>query len=250
MPRCIMVIDDTPAILELYRDLLTDEGYAVASYARPLRDLAEVERIEPDLIIIDYLMGGEKVGWHLLQLLQSLLLIVGSVVFLAIISWKLLLICLIPVPFVVLASIKFQRDSNVEYLTVRDRIGLTLSALQEGISGVRVIQAYGREDVEINRFAHRNDSLYRAHMRSVFVQAWYLPVIEGAALGTTALVVGIGGKMVIDGSLPIGTVAFFFSAAWLVWASAVLLIVGLILGWVLARAGYGVGGAKYQPKDH
>jgi hypothetical protein len=51
-------------------------------------------------------------------------------------------------------------------------------------------------------------------------------------------------------AVTIGTVAFFFSAAWLVWASAVLLIVGLILGWVLARAGYGVGGAKYQPKDH
>jgi len=151
----------------------------------------------------------ELVQQGLLQLLASLLLIVGSVVFLGIVSWQLLLICLIPVPVVVLASIKFQRDSNRAYLTVRDRIGLTLSALQEGISGVRVIQAYGREDVEIGRFERRNDSLYRAHMRSVFVQAWYLPVIEGAALGTTALVVGIGGKMVLDGSLPIGTVAFF-----------------------------------------
>jgi ATP-binding cassette subfamily B protein len=145
----------------------------------------------------------------LLQLGQSLLLIVGSVLFLAIVSPKLLLICLIPVPFVVLASVKFQRDSNLAYLTVRDRIGLTLSSLQEGISGVRVIQAYGREAVEVDRFAGRNRSLYRAHMRSVWIQAWYLPVIEGAALGTTALVVGLGGHMVVDGSIPIGTVAFF-----------------------------------------
>ncbi|GAB3125685.1 DUF6704 family protein [Glaciibacter psychrotolerans] len=38
----------------------------------------------------------------------------------------------------------------------------------------------------------------------------------------------------------IGTVAFFFEAAWLVWASAVLLVVGLIVGWVMARVGYGV----------
>lgn len=151
----------------------------------------------------------ELVQQGLLQLVASLLLIVGSVVFLGIVSWQLLLVCLIPVPFVVLASIKFQRDSNRAYLTVRDRIGLTLSALQEGISGVRVIQAYGREDHEIGRFAERNDSLYKAHMRSVYVQAWYLPVIEGAALGTTALVVWIGGSMVLDGSLEIGTVAFF-----------------------------------------
>lgn len=151
----------------------------------------------------------ELIQQGLLQLLASLLLIVGSVVVLGIVSWQLLLICLIPVPFVVLASIKFQRDSNEAYLTVRDRIGLTLSSLQEGISGVRVIQAYGREDVEIGRFERRNNSLYQAHMKSVFVQAWYLPVIEGAAVLCTALVVAVGGKMVISGAAPVGTVAFF-----------------------------------------
>ena len=151
----------------------------------------------------------ELIQQGLLQMLASMLLIVGSVVLMAFVSWQLLLVCLIPVPFVVLASIKFQRDSNEAYLTVRDRIGLTLSSLQEGISGVRVIQAYGREDVEIGRFERRNNSLYRAHMKSVFVQAWYLPVIEGAAVGCTALVVAIGGKMVVSGTAQVGTVAFF-----------------------------------------
>ncbi len=48
----------------------------------------------------------------------------------------------------------------------------------------------------------------------------------------------------------IGTVAFYFDAPWIVVASAVLLIVGLIVGWILKRAGYGVGGSKYQPKGH
>ena len=38
----------------------------------------------------------------------------------------------------------------------------------------------------------------------------------------------------------IGTVAFFFHAAWLVWASAGLLVIGLIVGWIMARVGYGV----------
>ena len=135
----------------------------------------------------------ELVQFGLLQFVSSALLIGLSIVVLAIVSWQLLLICLIPAPFVVLASIKFQRDSNQAYLTVRDRIGLTLSSLQEGISGVRVIQAYGREGVEVERFGRRNRTLYDAHMRSVWVQAWYLPVIEFAALGTTALVIGLGG---------------------------------------------------------
>jgi ATP-binding cassette subfamily B protein len=151
----------------------------------------------------------ELVQMGLIQLVSSCLLIAGSVVVLALVSPQLLLVCLIPVPLVVVASVKFQRDSNDAYLTVRDRIGLTLSALQEGISGVRVIQAYGREDVEVERFAHRNRRLYEAHMRSVRVQAWYLPVIEGASLACTALVVGLGGHLVADGSLSVGTVAFF-----------------------------------------
>ncbi|WP_127793542.1 DUF6704 family protein [Agromyces sp. LHK192] len=48
----------------------------------------------------------------------------------------------------------------------------------------------------------------------------------------------------------IGTVAFFFDVQWLVWASAGLLVVGLLVGWALARAGYGVGGAKTTPSSH
>ena len=46
-------------------------------------------------------------------------------------------------------------------------------------------------------------------MDSVFIQAWYLPVIELAGLGTTALVVGIGGWMTIEGIVTLGTIAFF-----------------------------------------
>ena len=151
----------------------------------------------------------ELVQMGLIQMVSSCLLIVGSLVVLAAVSPALLAVCLVPLPLVVAASVKFQRDSNDAYLAVRDRIGLTLSALQEGISGVRVIQAYGRESFETERFARRNRRLYDAHMRSVRVQAWYLPVIEGASLVCTALVVGMGGRMVADGRLTVGTVAFF-----------------------------------------
>ena len=48
----------------------------------------------------------------------------------------------------------------------------------------------------------------------------------------------------------IGTVAFFFDVQWLVWASAGLLLIGAIVGWILARAGYGVGGAKTAERVH
>lgn len=51
-------------------------------------------------------------------------------------------------------------------------------------------------------------------------------------------------------AITMGTVAFFFDVQWLVWACAVLLVVGLLVGWILARVGYGVGGDKVTPKAH
>lgn len=65
-----MVINDTQEILELFRDILTDEGYKVDIYSYGIRDIAEVLRVQPDLIILDYLIGAEQVGWQLLQKLK------------------------------------------------------------------------------------------------------------------------------------------------------------------------------------
>ncbi len=48
----------------------------------------------------------------------------------------------------------------------------------------------------------------------------------------------------------IGTLAFWFDLAWLVWVSVAILIAGPIVGWILSRSGYGVEGPKYQPKGH
>jgi protein-S-isoprenylcysteine O-methyltransferase Ste14 len=48
----------------------------------------------------------------------------------------------------------------------------------------------------------------------------------------------------------IGTFAFWFDQPWIVVGSGVLLVIGLIVGWAMARAGYGVNGPKYSPKDH
>ncbi len=151
----------------------------------------------------------ELVQMGLLQFVSAIMLLVLAFVVLLLVSWQLMLVCAIAVPFVVIASIKFQRDSNRAYLTVRDRIGSTLSSLQEGIAGVRVIQAYGREEVESTRFASGNRQLYDAHMESVKVQSWYVPVIEFAGHFTTAVAIGVGGWMVTQGNLTIGAVAFF-----------------------------------------
>jgi len=51
-------------------------------------------------------------------------------------------------------------------------------------------------------------------------------------------------------AVTVGTVAFFFEIAWLVWASAAATLAGWIIGGIMAKAGYGVKGPKYRPKVH
>ena len=51
-------------------------------------------------------------------------------------------------------------------------------------------------------------------------------------------------------AIAIGTVAFFFDIPWVVWTAAALVLVGLIVGWAMARAGYGANGAKSAPSKH
>jgi ATP-binding cassette subfamily B protein len=155
---------------------------------------------------------AELVQMGLAMFVSNGLLLVISVVVLASVSWQLLLVVLLAMPPVILASVKFQRDSNEAYLDVRDRIGHTLTHLQEGIAGVRVVQAFGREEVEVGRFRNGNRELFDSHMRSVWVSAWYMPVIELAGWGSTALALGIGGYWVHNGTLTLGTVAFFVLA--------------------------------------
>ena len=152
---------------------------------------------------------AELVQMGLLMFVSNGLMLVFSLVLLLVLSWQLSLVCLISVPFVAIASVKFQRDSNKAYLDVRERIGNMLSNLQEGISGVRVIQAFGREEVETDRFVDTNQSLYGSHMRSVRISAWYLPVIDLSSIWTTAAVVLVGGWLVHDGDVSVGTVAAF-----------------------------------------
>jgi ATP-binding cassette, subfamily B, bacterial len=155
---------------------------------------------------------AELVQMGLAMFVANSLLLVVSLAVLASVSWQLLAVCAISLPPVILASIKFQRDSNKAYLDVRDRIGTNLSRLQEGIAGVRVVQAFAREPVEVRRFGRSNQALYDSHMRSVWIQAWYLPVIEWAGWGTTAMALGVGGWWVHQDMLTVGTVAFFVLA--------------------------------------
>lgn len=152
---------------------------------------------------------GELIQFGLLQFVQAGLLLVFSLVLLSLLSWKLTLVTLAVVPVLLVASIRFQRLSNRAYLEVRDKVGHNLSTLQEGISGVRVIQAHAREEVERQRFEQSNRALYDAHLHAVRVSTWYFGLVEFVGIAATGALIGVGGWLVHRGEVTLGTVAAF-----------------------------------------
>ncbi|GIV95641.1 MAG: hypothetical protein KatS3mg057_0298 [Herpetosiphonaceae bacterium] len=70
MPIRIMVVNDQQEMLDLFREILTDEGYEFVGFSYAIHDMDEIERIKPDLIIVDCMFGEEKPGWQMLQKLK------------------------------------------------------------------------------------------------------------------------------------------------------------------------------------
>jgi ATP-binding cassette subfamily B protein len=151
----------------------------------------------------------ELVQFGLVMFVTNALLLIGSVVVIVAMSPELAVVCLVSVPIVLAASIRFRRRSNRAYLIVRDRIGQTLSTLQEDLTGVREIQAFAREDIEEQRFSRHNRAQLQANLDAARIASFYFPVVELAGVATTAAVVGVGGWLVHADAITVGTVAAF-----------------------------------------
>jgi CheY-like chemotaxis protein len=67
----ILVIDDDEAVLQVYREVLEDEGYRLSLRMHPPASTVEIQRTRPDLILLDLIFGGEDTGWRFLQHLKA-----------------------------------------------------------------------------------------------------------------------------------------------------------------------------------
>jgi ATP-binding cassette subfamily B protein len=151
----------------------------------------------------------ELIQMGLTMMVQNVLLFFGAVVLIFILSWQLALCVLLVVPPVVWASRWFRRESNRAYLEVRERIGTNLATLQEGLAGVRVVQAFGRERAFTRRFNETNEAQYDANLETVRIATRYFPFVEFCGVAGIAVIVGIGGLFVDQRILTVGTVAAF-----------------------------------------
>ncbi len=156
---------------------------------------------------VDAMQDLVQIG--LAQFAQNVFLFVGAVVVILILSWQLALCTLVVVPPVVWASRWFRRESSRAFLEVRDRIGHNLATLQEGLAGVRVVQAFGRERAFARRFRETNEAQYDANLETVRIGTRYFPFIEFCGVAGTALIIGVGGLFADQKVVTVGTVAAF-----------------------------------------
>ena len=141
--------------------------------------------------------------------LGDLFTLVAIGVLMFVVDWRLALASFLVVPLVVLVSRGFQVRVRSAYRDIRTRLARINAFLQERLTGMRIIQLFGREKAEQSRFDELNKAHLDAHLRSIRVYALYFPMIE--LLTTTALAVLIvaAASGVGSTSLTIGTVAAF-----------------------------------------
>ena len=163
-----------------------------------------VARMTSDIDALDELLAQ-----GLVLLVQNVLIFAGALVAIFWLSWELALVVTVIVPPVYFASRWFRRVSNQAYLEVRDSIAANMSTLQEGLEGIRVVQAYGRERSFTERFAATNEQQYQANLVTVRISSRYFPVIEYAGVVGTAVIIGVGGWLSSRDVLSVGTVAAF-----------------------------------------
>jgi len=163
-----------------------------------------VSRMTADIDAIE-----ELISQGLVLFVQNILIFLGAVTVIFILSWQLALAILVIVPPLVVASRWFRRESNRAYLAVRERIGENLATLQEGLEGVRIVQAFGRERGWIRRFDDTNEARYEANLETVRISAKYFPIVEFTGVLGIAIVVGVGGIFVDNNIVTVGTVLAF-----------------------------------------
>ncbi|MGI8807382.1 MAG: ABC transporter ATP-binding protein [Acidimicrobiales bacterium] len=145
----------------------------------------------------------------LINAVVSVLTLVGVAVVLLIMNPALFLATGTVLLPLVAATIWFRRVSNRAYGTARERIATVNASLQESVSGVRVAQAYGRQDRNITDFREVSKGHLDARMRAQRLVATYFPFVEMLSEVAAAVVLGVGAGLVGGGGLSSGELVAF-----------------------------------------
>ncbi|HEU5016008.1 MAG TPA: ABC transporter ATP-binding protein [Roseiflexaceae bacterium] len=151
------------------------------------------------------------VGTGVIQLVASVVMLIGTAVLLFSMNWRLTLVALLIIPAITLTLLQFVRKIGPLFGQVQQALGRLNSVLQEDLAGLRVIRAFSREDHEIARYHAVNQELFEKNVLTVRTFSNNFPfVFLFANLGTFA-VIWYGGLQVIGNQLTVGELIAFNS---------------------------------------
>ncbi len=138
------------------------------------------------------------------SIITSLLTIFGATVAVFLVDVRLSILSFLILPLLGIATKIFRKHADKAYWSVREWIGQVLSSLQEGISGVRIIQAYSDEQSQLSRFQKINDEHLKANMQSAKNIAIYFPFLEVTRVTSIAVVIWFASIRISEGTLTVG----------------------------------------------
>jgi len=136
----------------------------------------------------------------------TLVAIMGMMLY---IDWRLALVTFSVIPLVWLTARIFRRRVRQAFGDIRVRLARLNAYLQERLSGMRVVQLFGREADSAARFAELNQDHLEAHRRSITIYAVFFPVVELLTAVSMALLLYYGGLRALSGTITVGVLAAF-----------------------------------------
>ena len=165
---------------------------------------AVMSRVTNDVGVINDMLS---VG--LLTVAGNVLTLVGVVALMLWMDLKLSLAAFVVLPCMVIATVIFTQRAKVVYRETRQKIGSVNASLQEGISGVRVVQSFSRERSNMAQFRQTNDENRRANIAAALLSSMYSPVADVLGVIATGVILWYGAYRVIHGEITVGTVVAF-----------------------------------------
>jgi ATP-binding cassette subfamily B protein len=163
-----------------------------------------ISRLTNDVEALDLLVTD-----GVTTLVQSTLTLVGTAILLFVLDWRLALATLAVIPFLILATVIFRVRSTRAYRAVRERLGLVTATLAEDIAGMRMVQAFTREQQNTRNFRAVSERYRDSNMETVVLNGWYFPFVDLLSSVALAVVLGYGGHLYFNGDVTIGTLFAF-----------------------------------------
>jgi ATP-binding cassette subfamily B multidrug efflux pump len=173
-------------------------------------------------------------GMGFLQMLNAVVMLVGSLVALFAMNWRLALVSMFIIPLALVVFGVFATRARPMFTRVQQKFSTLNTVLQENLAGVRVVKAFAREPHEAERFARSNRELLAENLKVFTLLAFVIPTIFLVANLGTLTVTWYGGFQVIGGQLTIGELVAFNTYLFMVMMPIGML--GMIAG-MISQAG-------------